>query len=147
MARVFKSLLMVAVFVLAIYLVRQPLDNRKPVEEITYSKFWGAIDANRVDKGILKEDRFEGELTTGKRISVRIPRPPDPGRAELTNELLKHKVEFDNYRPMFSDFVQNVMFTVLPMVAFLIIFYMLVIRQTQMGGNQALSFGRSRALR
>ncbi|HET6456459.1 MAG TPA: ATP-dependent zinc metalloprotease FtsH [Armatimonadota bacterium] len=138
---------MVAVFVLAFYLVRQPLDNKNATKEITYSKFWGEIDANRVDKGVLKEDRFEGVLTTGKKISVRIPRPPDPGRAELTNELLKHKVEFDNYRPMFSDFAQNVMFTVLPMVAFLIIFYMLVIRQTQMGGNQALSFGRSRARR
>ena len=138
---------MVAVFVLAIYLVRQPLDNRNQTKEVTYSKFWEEIDANRVDKGVLKEDRFEGELTTGKKISVRIPRPPDPGRTELTNELLKHKVEFDNYRPMFSDFAQNVMFTVLPMVAFLIIFYMLVIRQSQMGGNQALSFGRSRARR
>lgn len=147
MARFFKTLLMVAVFVLAFYLVRQPLDNKNATKEITYSKFWGEIDANRVDKGVLKEDRFEGVLTTGKKISVRIPRPPDPGRAELTNELLKHKVEFDNYRPMFSDFAQNVMFTVLPMVAFLIIFYMLVIRQTQMGGNQALSFGRSRARR
>jgi len=147
LARFFKTLLMVAVFVLAFYLVRQPLDNKNATKEITYSKFWGEIDANRVDKGVLKEDRFEGVLTTGKKISVRIPRPPDPGRAELTNELLKHKVEFDNYRPMFSDFAQNVMFTVLPMVAFLIIFYMLVIRQTQMGGNQALSFGRSRARR
>ena len=138
---------MVAVFVLAIYLVRQPLDNKNPTKEITYSKFWEEVQANRLDKGVLKEDRFEGELTTGKKISVRIPRPPDPGRAELTNELLKHKVDFDNYRPMFSDFAQNVMFTVLPMVAFLIIFYMLVIRQSQMGGNQALSFGRSRARR
>ena len=147
MARVFKSLLMVAVFVLAIYLVRQPLDNKNPTKEITYSKFYEEVQAGRVDKGVLKEDRFEGELTTGKKITVRIPKPPDPGRAELTNELLKHKVEFDNYRPMFSDFVQNVMFTVLPMVAFLIIFYVLVIRQTQMGGNQALSFGRSRARR
>ena len=138
---------MVAVFVLAIYLVRQPLDNRSPTKEITYSKFWEEVDANRVDKGVLKEDRFEGVLTTGKKITVRIPSPPDPGRAQLINELRQHKVEFDIYRPMFSDFAQNVMFTVLPMVAFLIIFYMLVIRQTQMGGNQALSFGRSRARR
>ena len=147
MARFFKTLLMVAVFVLAIYLVRQPLDNRSPTKEITYSKFWEEVDANRVDKGVLKEDRFEGVLTTGKKIAVRIPSPPDPGRAQLINELRQHKVEFDIYRPMFSDFAQNVMFTVLPMVAFLIIFYMLVIRQTQMGGNQALSFGRSRARR
>ena len=138
---------MVAVFVLAIYLVRQPLDNRNPTKELTYSKFWEEIRAGRVDKGVLKEDRFEGELTTGKKITVRIPRPPDPGRAELTNELLKYKVEFDNYRPMFSDFARNAMFTILPMVAVLIIFYLLVIRQSQMGGNQALSFGRSRAKR
>ena len=147
MARFFKTLLMVAVFVLAIYLVRQPLDNKNPTKEITYSKFWAEIDANRVDKGVLKEDRFEGVLTTGKKIAVRIPSPPDPGRAQLINELRQHKVEFDIYRPMFSDFAQNVIFTVLPIVAFLIIFYMLVIRQSQMGGNQALSFGRSRARR
>ena len=147
MARFFKSFLIVAMFALAIYLVRAPLNHRQAPEHISYYKFWQEIRAGRVDKGMMEKDAFDGYLTTGKHITVRIPPVGDEERSRLTAALVDNKVNVDNGKPMVSDFMQSVLFTILPMIMFLVIFYMLIIRQAQAGGNQALSFGRSRAKR
>jgi len=100
-----------------------------------------------VEKGTLKENEFEGDLTTGRTIVVRVPPSSDQERSRLVAAMVDKKVDLSYYNQRFSNFVQSVLFTVLPMIAFLAIFYILIIRQTQMGGNQALSFGRSKARR
>ena len=147
MNRFFKTFLMATVIVLAIYLVRQPLERKSAPESITYGKFLGEIKADRVDRGKLSKDRFEGTLTTGKRIIVSVPGLGDEERSRLAALMDEHKVDFDYARPPVSDLWQSVLFSVLPLLAFLALFYILIIRQAQMSGNQALSFGRSRAKR
>lgn len=147
MARFFKSFLVLSLFILAIYLVRQPLTGHSGVKELSYTELWKAVKSDTVNSGVLYKDRFEGELNTGQKIVARVPAPPDEERYALTEAMREHKVAFDYDKPMMSDFAQNLLFTFLPMIAFLFIFYMLIIRQAQAGGNQALAFGRSRAKR
>ncbi|MCX6375366.1 MAG: ATP-dependent zinc metalloprotease FtsH, partial [Armatimonadetes bacterium] len=147
MARFLKSFVMLAIFAAAIYLLMNPLDHKNAPKEYTYSEFIGLVQDGKVGQGILYQDRFVGELTTGSKVTVRVPQPPDTSRARLTDEMLKHKVKFDYNKPVLGDFAQNILFTILPMLLFLGLFYMLIIRQAQAGGNQAMSFGRSRAKR
>jgi len=144
--RFFKGLLMLILLALMVYLVR-PLDRGDSPKQISYAKLWQEIRADMVQEGVLKKDTFVGKLTTGKKITVRVPAPPDQERSRLTEALVAHKVDVDYEKPAVSDFVQSVLFTFLPMVLFLVLFYMLIIRQAQMGGNQAMAFGRSRAKR
>ena len=146
MPRFFKGLLMLMLLALMVYLVR-PLDRGDSPKQISYAKLWQEIRADMVQEGVLKKDTFVGKLTTGKKITVRVPAPPDQERSRLTEALVAHKVDVDYEKPAVSDFVQSVLFTFLPMVLFLVLFYMLIIRQAQMGGNQAMAFGRSRAKR
>jgi len=147
LSRFLKTFVMLAIFAAAIYLLMNPLDRKRSPQDLTYSQFWTAVTGGKVLKGMLYQDRFEGELTNGEKIVVRVPAPPDTSRARLTDEMLKQKVEFDNYKPMFGDVAQNLLFTLLPMLLLFGVFYMMIIRQAQAGGNQALSFGRSRAKR
>jgi len=144
--RFFKGLLMLILLALMVYLVR-PLDRGDSPKQISYAKLWQEIRADMVQEGVLKKDTFVGKLTTGKKITVRVPAPPDQERSRLTEALVAHKVDVDYEKPAVSDFVQSVLFTFLPIVLFLGLFYMLIIRQAQMGGNQAMAFGRSRAKR
>jgi cell division protease FtsH len=139
--------LLVVVFALALYLVRAPLMNKNATKDLTYSDFYQAVVSGKVLNGTLFQDRFEGQLATGPHIVVRIPTPPDASRGQLVQTMLTHNVKLDLYKPMFGDFAQNILFTFLPMLLFLALFYFLIIRQAQAGGNQAMSFGRSRAKR
>lgn len=147
MARFFKTFLLVAVFILALYLVKSPLDHRNEAPTPKYNELIESINAGKVLSGTIYQEQFKGQLATGPSIDVRIPGPNDTSRAQLTDALLKHNVKFEYYKPMFGDLAQNILFTFLPMLLFLALFYFLIIRQAQAGGNQAMSFGRSRAKR
>ena len=147
MPRFFKTFLMFAMIASAAYLVSQSLDRTGAPERISYAQFWQEIRADKVGSGLLHKDRFEGELTTGKKIVVTVPFPGDQERSRLTAAMVEHKVDFDHSKPMLSEFAQNLLFPFLAMILFLGIFYMLMMRQAQMGGSQAMSFGRSKAKR
>ena len=147
LARFLKSFVMLAIFAAAIYLLMNPADRKNAPKESTYSEFVGLVQDGKVGQGILYQDRFVGELTTGKKVIVRVPAPPDTSRARLTDEMLKHKVKFDFNKPVLGDFAQNIIFTFVPILLFVGLFYFLIMRQAQAGGNQAMSFGRSRAKR
>ncbi len=147
MARFLKTFVLVMIFALALYLVKSPLTGKGAPQTPQYSELIQSINAGKVLSGVIYQDHFEGQLAAGPRINVRIPQSPDPSRAQLTDALLKNKVKFDYYKPMLGDFAQNIIFTFLPMILFLALFYFLIIRQAQAGGNQAMSFGRSRAKR
>ncbi len=147
MARFFKTALLVVVFALALYLVREPLMNKGATKELKYSEFQRSVLAGKVLNGLIYQDHFDGQLTNGQHIVVRIPVASDTSRAQLTQLLSDHHVVYDYGKAFLSDFASNIIFTFLPMLLFLALFYFLIIRQAQAGGNQAMSFGRSRAKR
>jgi cell division protease FtsH len=74
-----------------------------------------------------------------------------PPSSESYNDLVKlaqqHKIALDVVHPLISDFTQGILFSVMLPLALIAVFWIIFIRQAQSGGNQALSFGRSRAKR
>lgn len=112
-----------------------------------YSDFYKKVTDGKVQSGKwTKDNQFIGELTTGKKIKVTLPSSAVT-QSRLDQALIEHEVKLKYDQPVFSDIVQNLVFSFLPMLLFLGLFYFLIIRQAQAGGSQAMSFGRSRAKR
>jgi hypothetical protein len=148
LSRFIKNLLVVAVLFLAIYVTMQAIQpGRAVTENKSYSQLWAEINANRVDKAVVYRDRVVATLTTGKQINVSVPNNSSEEQSRLIAALIAHKADVEGGKPWLSEGMQSLLFTFLPMIAFLFLFYMLLMRQAQASGNQAMSFGRSRAKR
>ncbi len=119
---------------------------------ISYSLFVEQIEAHNVRRGKLSRDTFEGEYIqrppafTSDTFTVNLPPSPD-AQSRLEELLLRNKVPFEYTRPWLSDVTTSILFTVVVPLVFIGFLWFLFLRQAQAGGNQALSFGRSRAKR
>lgn len=142
-----KYLFMIVLIVAAMYILKPAMTRKDTPKVMEYSRFYQEINDGKVLSGKwTKDNQFIGELTTGKKIKVVLP-SSQMAQAHLEQALLDHKVKLKYDQPVFSDIVQNLVFSFVPMLLFLGVFYFLIIRQAQAGGNQAMSFGRSRAKR
>jgi cell division protease FtsH len=120
---------------------------------LTYTAFIQNIKEEKVKSGKLLKDRFEGEYlpprpvtATTDEFTVLLPESSET-RNTLTQLLLEHHVPFEVRAPILSDWMQGLLFSVMLPLVFIAVFWIIFIRQAQSGGNQALSFGRSRAKR
>jgi cell division protease FtsH len=117
---------------------------------ISYSLFIEQIEGHNVRRGELSKDTFTGEYINkppaveSDTFTVNLPASGE-AQSRLERLLLDNKVPFKYSRPMLSEFTTGILFSVLLPVAFIGFLYFLFLRQAQSGGNQALSFGRSRA--
>ena len=120
-------------------------------QNLSYAQFLDAIDNNNVIDGNFDKDTFQGHLTkNGGRTAFTVYLGPDNSeeREDLNKELAAHGVkDFGYTRPMISDGVAATVVSVLLPLGVIFVFWMFFLRQAQSGGNQALSFGRSRAKR
>jgi len=139
----------IVVFVLLIFLLfrsSKELQLGRTVQKVDYSTAIRFIEENQVNNGVIKRDEFTGTKKRGEQFVVTLPPQPEVQR-DFINLLTQHKVRFDVQKPILSDTVQGLLVTVLLPIGFLAAMWFLLMRQAQAGGNQALSFGRSRAKR
>src|SRR5262249_46104133 len=74
--------------------------------------------------------------------------PQDPFTlGDLNKLMIDHGVDIKYPQPVISENVQNIIFTILIPIAVIGVLWFVFLRQAQSTGNQALSFGRSRAKR
>ncbi len=145
--RFLKSFMVAALVLFAIYMAGQPLAKKNAPKQISYATFYKLIEDGKVRSGtFFKDNHFEGVLANNDKIRVTLS-TSDQARSALESDLRKHGTNYAYDKPMLSDGLQSLLLTFLPMVVLIIFFYMLILRQAQAGGNQALSFGRSRAKR
>ncbi|MGI4788534.1 MAG: ATP-dependent zinc metalloprotease FtsH [Janthinobacterium lividum] len=117
-------------------------------KEFTYSQFLDNVGSNNVSDGNFDKDTFQGHLTKGGgAFSVYLPPDNPQQRQELADQLQAHGVKFNFNKPPISDTVMTLAATVVAPLVLIFVFYMFFLRQAQNGGNQAMSFGRSRAKR
>ena len=101
---------------------------------------------NKVASGTFKKDIFQFETKKGEQFLTNLPSEAE-SRSRFQGQLDSHDVRWRVDKPFFSDAAMGILFTVLLPLGFLVVLWMLFMRQAQMGSNQALSFGRSRAKR
>lgn len=156
-----RPLLLVAAILVTVFLVRQ-FYNKTPMfpfgegpKTIELSKFQADVRDNLVAKGTFRKDTFEGEyiadpkgsVGNNRRFVVTVPSEISPARDSIYKLLDEKRVEYAIAPAGWGDIIIPVMLQLLGVILFLVIFWMLFMRQAQSGGNQALNFGRARARR
>jgi cell division protease FtsH len=141
MGKHLKSILVVlAIFLLVIFIVDRLVVPGNPTKQLAYSTFYDNVVDNRVKDVKLSGTEITGTDVNSEKFVTTAPSAPDP---TLIPTLRAHHVTFaaeaTNNNPLLGIAVQLVPFI---LVALVLVF---ILRQAQSGGSQALSFGRSRA--
>jgi cell division protease FtsH len=113
--------------------------HHEPEEEVIFSEFMTKLDKGEVERVIIKASHISAVLKDKTRIrtySVEYP--------ELVQVLRERGVQIEAKPPDESPWYITFLVTWGPFVLFLGLWFFLM-RQMQMGGNKALSFGKSRA--
>lgn len=118
-----------------------------PTQRFSYSELIGAIRDHKVKTATVGKNRVSGDLTDGRRYEALIPEGDDSFRRALAEELDRNQVLVNAETTLVSEPLQNLLLSVFLPLALMIGIWMFFWRQAQIGGNQALSFGRSRAKR
>jgi cell division protease FtsH len=93
------------------------------------------------------QQEFDGQLLNGQHFTVDLPSETPQLITQLTNDMVAKHAVVGFEHPYFSEALQQIVVTLLLPIVFIALFWMFFLRQAQAGGNQALSFGRSRAKR
>ncbi|MFO0707229.1 MAG: ATP-dependent zinc metalloprotease FtsH [Nitrospira sp.] len=110
-----------------------------PEEEVIFSDFMAKIDKGDVEKAIIKGNHISAVLKDKTRIRTFSPDYPD-----LVKVLREKDVQIEVKPPDESPWYITFLVTWGPFILFLGLWFFLM-RQMQIGGNKALSFGKSRA--
>ncbi len=113
--------------------------HHEPEEDVIFSEFMTKLDKGEIERVIIKASHISAVLKDKTRIrtySVEYP--------ELVQVLRDRGVQIEAKPPDESPWYITFLVTWGPFVLFLGLWFFLM-RQMQMGGNKALSFGKSRA--
>jgi cell division protease FtsH len=113
--------------------------HHEPEEEVIFSEFMTKLDKGEIERVIIKSSHISAIMKDKTRIrtySVEYP--------ELVQLLRDKGVQIEAKPPEESPWYITFLVTWGPFVLFLGLWFFLM-RQMQMGGNKALSFGKSRA--
>ena len=142
MSKNLRGILLILIAVAVVYFIVQRIVLPTPeIVPLDYSAFYQKLEANQVQTfDAIGTDPVTGTLVNGTHYITSIPNRDSAFVAQVTRHV-RGSVKFESAN---SNGALNMALTFLPflIVAFLVF---LVFRQAQSGGNQALSFGRSRA--
>jgi len=132
------SLLVVSLF----HFMKQPTQN---VQDITFSEFLASVKSGEVEKVIIEEENYSGKYREGGEKSGLLFRTVGPIGSEQAFGILNQSSVKVEYKPRRETPVwQHLLISWLPMIL-LFGFFFFSMRQLQVGGGRAMSFGRSRA--
>ena len=111
----------------------------KTEKEMIFSDFITKVEAGDVDEVTIKESHITGRLKDGSKFKTYAVEYPD-----LVKELRQKDVKITAKPPDQSPWYVNFFFSWGPII-FLVLVWIVFMRQMQMGGNKAMSFGKARA--
>jgi len=106
--------------------------------ELPYTQFLRMVENHQIKRVVIKEDLISGKID--ETSLFRTFAPDDP---ELIKILRENGVEIEVHQKS-SPWLANLFGTLLPILIFIGI-WVYIVRQMSRGGNQAFSFGKSRA--
>jgi cell division protease FtsH len=110
-----------------------------PEEDVIFSDFMAQLDKGEVTKVIIKSNHISAILKDGTRIRTYSADYPD-----MVKVLRERNVQIEAKPPDENPWYITFLVTWGPFILFLGLWFFLM-RQMQIGGNKALSFGKSRA--
>ena len=110
-----------------------------PEDDVMFSEFMTHLDRGEIAKVTIKENHISAILKDGSRIRTYTVEYPD-----LVKVLRERSVQIEAKPPEDSPWYITFLVTWGPFILFLGLWFFLM-RQMQIGGNRALSFGKSKA--
>jgi len=110
------------------------------IQDLSFSELVKQVDQGNVLKATFEEDQITGTLSSGR---FKTDLPNGEMQAELAKRMLEHGVEV-NWRSSSSGYWVSFLTWGVPFLL-LIGVWIFMLRQMQVSGNKALSFGKSRA--
>ncbi|MFN8389678.1 MAG: ATP-dependent zinc metalloprotease FtsH [Bdellovibrionota bacterium] len=120
--------------------------HEQRANEVSYSEFKQSVEEGKVAEVIIKDTEIQGKYKDGFGVSgsPNFTTHPVPNDEELIKQLTTAKVKFDG-RPKEEDSWYLQLFASWFPMLLLIGIWIFFMRQIQIGGGKALSFGKSRA--
>lgn len=114
---------------------------------LKYSVLLTYIQEGKVSTAEFDHDILTGQLIDGTNFTTELPSDNPELILDLTNRMHDSNAAVDFKKPLLSDATWTIILSFVLPLLLIGAFWMLFLRQAQAGGNQALSFGRSRAKR
>jgi len=133
----FALWLVLFLLVLLLFNVFNKQSGRDP--EIVFSEFWGAVERGEVQEVVIQGHNIQGKYQNGERFRTYAPNDPD-----LVKTLRDKKVKIAAKPDEDSPWYLTLLFNWFPFFI-LIGLWIFFMRQMQVGGGKAMSFGKSRA--
>lgn len=111
----------------------------KTDKEMIFSEFMSKVESGEVEEVVIKENLVSGKLIDGSKFKTYVAEYPD-----LVKELKNNKVKITAKPPDQNPWYINFFFSWGPII-FLVLVWVFFMKQMQMGGNKAMSFGKARA--
>ena len=131
------------IFTVVIVVVEKLVYQQSPAQKLTYSNFYAQVEQGNVSKVTIAGHDVAGDFRKPPGAEAHFVTTVSDGDRDLIPELRKHNVEitFENQSttPIVGLIVNFIPFVLMGLLL------LLILRQAQSGGSQALSFGRSRA--
>jgi cell division protease FtsH len=150
--RFLKSFLLLVLLVLAASLIfRNSLGSSKQTKDSNFGEFYSQLVAGKVKEVSITDNsasvQLKGEVDTLHQVSL----PPGwENNQTLNNALLNAKQKYSTAvtikTPFLGGALGGIIAMLLPTLLFFA-FFMFIMRQSQSGAGQAMSFGKSRARR
>ncbi|MEO5359369.1 MAG: ATP-dependent zinc metalloprotease FtsH [Nitrospirota bacterium] len=116
------------------------LSVQKPMqEELIFSDFLEKLRSGNLEEVMIKENEVTGKLKDGKVFRTFAMEYPD-----LVKEMVSKNVKITVKPPTSNPWYVNFFFSWGPII-FLALIWIFFMRQMQVGGNKAMSFGKSKA--
>lgn len=140
MENVYRNLLVWIVIGALLIVLFNLLNVPKPVnDEIIFSDFISKLEQNQIEEVVIKENQITGRLKEGRTFKTYVANYPD-----MIKELNDKKVKISVEPPVENPWYVNFFFSWGPII-FLVFVWIFFMRQMQVGGNKAMSFGKSKA--
>ncbi|MER3496449.1 MAG: cell division protein FtsH, partial [Armatimonadota bacterium] len=117
-------------------------------QTLTASEFVQKVNSGNVTTATWQLDEITGKLADNSEYKVHVGSQSSQGAAELNRLLFsKPNIKFEIKSPPVSTGLMQILGALALPLMLVALFYLFVIRPAQQGGNQAMSFGRSKARR
>jgi cell division protease FtsH len=111
----------------------------KTDKEIVFSEFINKVEAGDIDEVTIKESHITGRFKDGSKFRTYAIEYP-----ELVKELRSKNIKITAVPPEQNPWYINFFFSWGPII-FLVFIWVIFMKQMQMGGNKAMSFGKAKA--
>jgi cell division protease FtsH len=119
----------------------------KTTVTLRYDELLQDLRDKKVKVANWQQNNLNGELKDGTQFTASVPEKDGPSAQQLVTLINESGAQFNFDHPPISAMVIGFLGVIAFPLMILAVIYFLLIRPAQMGGNQAMSFGRSKAKR